>query len=482
MRVLLLTNSVGRIFDHLSDRLNWWLDALDDTVTASAADFVAIHLQRIGDDLDAINHFANAMRRRLPDFWTSGLFCPSPSDAQRDFTALGVVVFVRRSCTRDVAVFDFGAGDLGGWVPITTLSEPLALEPVLPARWSRHSGFSRDQFGAFDPQWMSKGWLHTRWRVDGQPLDLINIALFDDVDHLHALRRAGAMSSFAFCRHEALQHVMDVVRASGPVPVALGPIPPALLVAGDFNFRLDARSLLATVAGEAALGAELSRADAVSVRVPVLRAGSILTSTSPTRSGVWPWHSAIEGFFNAWSRFVAAIGLDSDQHITVTEDQFTMGDSAAEIFLRDPCAFRECDLELAACKKLLPALCELESVIAPTWKRKLRERTTDGPSLDESNAEVLCAPYDNDACPSWCDRVLLDEAAMRMVNRASDVVYGAHQHAPDAAVWNDHDLVHLAFTLGPRSLQADEAIGIRVKASAAAPVPIKVKYIAVGAG
>ena len=77
--------------------------------------------------------------------------------------------------------------------------------------------------------------------------------------------------------------------------------------------------------------------------------------------------------------------------------------------------------------------------------------------------------------------MLMDAAGMRVLRRANDVAYSAQRYERGSEVYNDHDMVQLVFTLGPTSAIGDEAIGVRVKANVAAPVPIKVKYVAVGA-
>ena len=434
MRVLLITNNVGRLFDARDDSLIWWINVLDDTITAAAADFVAIHLQKLAGN--GVAQLADAVRSRFHDYWCSGLFCPSASDP--DFTALGCIVLVRRSLARDVAVFDFSAGQSGGWKPITTLDEPLVPHPALSERWCRHSTFPRHMFDVLDPQWTRKGWLHTRWRVDGLPLDLLNIHLFRDMDHLHALRRSGDMSAYALGRHEALRHALEMVIGSGPAPAALGPLPPSLFVFGDFNFRLDLHSVLTVLAGEQELSDALEQA------------GSSYTEAVHVRA---PAASTPGDFCGA---LCSCLGFGGHHQIVVDPRRFLMDDTA-NVFQRNYSAWRECDLEIKACERLHPALKEVEADFPPTW-------------------------YQSNACPSWCDRVLLDAAAERLLRRATDVSYESQEpRDEDGFVRNTHSMVHFAFTLDPSLANGGSPIGVKVKAQTSPPVPIKVKYVAVGA-
>lgn len=277
MRVLLCTHSIGCVFDDINNSLANWLDALDEVVTTSAADFVAVHLQDLTGTLfvryrapeepsmETIARLSEAVRARFLDFWCSGMLCPQVHD---DFTALGCIFLVRRSVMHDIALFEFGSSSGGsGWRSITLLDEPLLPAPALSNRWCRHSSFPRDLFDELIPelpsrrddhQWMRKGWLHTRWSIEGQPLDLLNVALPGDDDNLRALCRTDALSAYASGRQDALKHAIEMLNAAGPAAAALGPLPPALCVFGELNFRLDMRMVLAQLAGEDALSKALS--------------------------------------------------------------------------------------------------------------------------------------------------------------------------------------------------------------------------------
>jgi hypothetical protein len=177
MRVLFCTNNVGNIFDQPDERLEWWLNTLEDDVTGTSADFVAIHLQELAGnphaDLDAasmapiIERLSTLVRARFPDYWSSGIMCPSVFTP--DFTGLGCLVLVRRSVSRDVALYAFGERDsMSGWKPVSTLHDPLVPKPSLPSSACRHGSFPRRFFDVLDRNWTRKGWLHTRWRLDGK--------------------------------------------------------------------------------------------------------------------------------------------------------------------------------------------------------------------------------------------------------------------------------------------------------------------------
>ena len=511
MRVLLITSNVGSVFDAIDHSLGPWLDSLDDMVTNLAADFIALHLQEIAGaafeqgsaTIEPVQRLANAVTARFPDYWSSGIMCSCSFDA--DCTALGIIVLVRRSLSRDVAIFSFEAGQAGGWLPVSTLADPLMSVIGLPARWSRHSSFSRDLFDALDPAWTRKGWLHTRWRISGQPLDLLNVHLFDDLNHLRALRRgASALSVYAASRQDALRQALQMLTAAGPAPAALGPLPPALLVFGDLNWRLDLWSLLSQLAGENALQRALSAADsdpngssAAPVVVPI--------QTPPAPEDGDDGLGQISGW-RWWARRCRCLGLGRPQRAVIEPRRFSMDDVA--VFGRTPSAFRACDLELAAGRTLPQALEELEVAFPPTHSGcssgalvgspagalagSPAGSLAGAPAGSLAGAPSLASPagsaysYNDTCCPSWRDRVLMDATGMRLMRAANDVRYAAtqtHSQGQDEGQTAAHrQMIHLVFTLAPSAALGASPIPVHVRANVSAPVPIKVKYVAVGAG
>ena len=127
-------------------------------------------------------------------------------------------------------------------------------------------------------------------------------------------------------------------------------------------------------------------------------------------------------------------------------------------------------------RDLAPALDELEIDFPPTYSYALgRQRWN--------------SAYDGRCCPSWCDRVLLDAVGMRLMRAAADVAYDAarrlappQEEEEEEESRSDHLMVHLVFTLAASVAPGSPELGVRVKANVQAPVPIKVQYVAVGAG
>ena len=467
MRVLLCTHSIGCVFDDLDNNLAWWLDALDEVVTTSAADFVAVHLQELTGSLfvryrapeepsmDTIARLSEAVRARFHDFWCSGILCSPVTDAS-DFTALGCVFLVRRSKMRDVSLFEFGSPSGGsGWKSITLLDEPLLPAPGLSERWCRHSSFPRHFFGELVPelttsgridhQWTRNGWLHTRWSIEGQPLELLNVALPGDEDNLHALHRTASLSAYANSRQDALKHALEMLNAAGPPAAALGPLPPALCVFGELNFRLDVRMVLAQLAGQHALSDALSsdarQGGGWHGGGPDTRVALPLLPVAPSRAGLC----------SSLARCVArpAVVVEARRFVIDDVGLFATGSDRLRLL-------SACDVEAAACARWSPALVEpSEPTFAPTHSY----------ALGATSSAALPA-FDCTRCPSWCDRVLLNPVGMRLLRAASDVRYSALEQ--EGVVRSEHSLVHLAFTLGAGMTVGHDPLNVRVLARVAA--------------
>ena len=75
MRVLLLTQNAGRLFDAPPPALATWATELRSWVDAAAADFVGLHVQELGGkagkqgDLGQVSAFAEAVAAAFPSYW-----------------------------------------------------------------------------------------------------------------------------------------------------------------------------------------------------------------------------------------------------------------------------------------------------------------------------------------------------------------------------------------------------------------------------
>ena len=96
-------------------------------------------------------------------------------------------------------------------------------------------------------RWSRKGYLRTRWRLRGTPLDLINVHLFHDASNLVSVE--SAPSVYCVLRRRALTWILDRIQGEDAEHERA-----PFFIFGDFNFRLDGSGVLRKLTGGGAEG------------------------------------------------------------------------------------------------------------------------------------------------------------------------------------------------------------------------------------
>ena len=91
-------------------------------------------------------------------------------------------------------------------------------------------------------RWSRKGYLRTRWRLRGTPLDLINVHLFHDASNLVSVE--SAPSVYCVLRRRALTWILDRIQGEDAEHERA-----PFFIFGDFNFRLDGSGVLKKLTG-----------------------------------------------------------------------------------------------------------------------------------------------------------------------------------------------------------------------------------------
>ena len=85
-------------------------------------------------------------------------------------------------------------------------------------------------------RWARKGYLRTRWKLGGTPVDLINVHNFHDASNLVSVE--AAPSIYCDYRRRALQYTLDRIQNDESNPAL------PFFIFGDFNFRLEGQKVL----------------------------------------------------------------------------------------------------------------------------------------------------------------------------------------------------------------------------------------------
>uniref|UniRef100_A0A914C552 inositol-polyphosphate 5-phosphatase n=1 Tax=Acrobeloides nanus TaxID=290746 RepID=A0A914C552_9BILA len=244
---LLITANVGSIFEEPLIRKSW-IKQIINTIFKEHAKFVAIHFQESGGkNYQKSSHEVPGLVQHLCELLPEYDCCRAFLDLEfaniETYTALSAVIFVHNSAVNDVKQYNFKQRRF-----CDISKKPLIVENHLSkCEFVVKEKFPRSFWLEF--RWGRKGFLHTRWSFEGKVIDLINIHLFHDESNL-AIRENPALYSenrrkamnFTLTQYEnfAAQHGVG-----------------CLFVFGDFNFRLNADSLLKKITENADPNEEL---------------------------------------------------------------------------------------------------------------------------------------------------------------------------------------------------------------------------------
>ena len=103
-----------------------------------------------------------------------------------------------------------------------------------------------------ESRWSRKGYLRTRWKFSPEAvLDLVNIHLFHDASNLKSVE--SVPSIYVNYRKRALCYTLDRIAnhtTSAPSEAAVKHEPKPYFIFGDFNFRLDCKSVVKSLTSD----------------------------------------------------------------------------------------------------------------------------------------------------------------------------------------------------------------------------------------
>lgn len=239
--VLLITANLGTLFEKPKEMLEVWLSKFYETVDHFKPHFITLHCQEVGGKqfrkfMSEVTSFVNHMLHStsLADYDRAAMYLDEDYTLDDNFTALGNIHFVHKD-VKEVQCFDFKECKYrtltgrnihqGNLLEVTThMKERFAAHYFQEVKWSR------------------KGYLRTRWKLENITFDLVNVHLFHDPSNLTAMEESPSLYSSK--RRAALESILDKFSKDKHEKVPL-------FIFGDFNFRLDARSLVKNLVGKA---------------------------------------------------------------------------------------------------------------------------------------------------------------------------------------------------------------------------------------
>ncbi|XP_041476376.1 inositol polyphosphate-5-phosphatase A-like isoform X2 [Lytechinus variegatus] len=233
--VLLITANVGSIFEEPVHMMSVWLDKLYETIKRLEPKFIALHCQELGGKNyeSSMQHVDNFLQKlydseAFQDFDRSSIFLDKEFKTPECFTALGSFYFIHKSL-KDAQCYDYKDckyRDLSGHEEYSSNLAKVTTQEKL--KFPSH----------FFPEckWSRKGFMRTRWSINGRQFELVNVHLFHDANNVIAVETQFP-SQYSKTRRKALEFVIQRLSQEKHSRVPF-------FIFGDFNFRLDAQGVV----------------------------------------------------------------------------------------------------------------------------------------------------------------------------------------------------------------------------------------------
>ncbi|XP_034547656.1 inositol polyphosphate-5-phosphatase A [Notolabrus celidotus] len=355
--VLLVTANVGSLFDNVGEIQNDWLQELYKTIHSYNPQFIALHFQEVGgkDYMANMGYAENFFwsiesSEEMKDYDRVCIYVDNHFQAEESFTALGSMYFIHKTL-ENIHQYDFKAQDfkavsgqnkhVGSLDGVTTVEKEKFPKNFWP-----------------DFKWSRKGFMRTRWIIHNQALDLVNVHLFHDASNLIACN--SSPSIYSANRKNALTYVINRISDSRFTPQPF-------FLFGDFNFRLDALSLVQHLS--------------TSAEIQTVKKDSS----------------------NEVERIICE-EKDNDHQVLLHIEDKLFAYMHQAVFREDNGrALLKYDKEVAAFHDVVGE----EEIKFP-------------PSYPYSEENTKPTQYMNTRCPAWCDRILMSHAAQPFIHRRDD--------------------------------------------------------------
>ncbi|XP_053665791.1 uncharacterized protein LOC128714898 [Anopheles marshallii] len=233
--ILLITANVGSVFEDPSNLLHIWIKEFLEQIAARQPAFIALHLQEVGGktyekSMEYVQEFIKQLceSEELRDYNRIRVYLDEDYNSAEHFTALGNLYFVQ-STVNHVLMWNFLTHE---WDSVEGKSiHTGSIETVATKEKAK---FPQQFFP--ECKWSRKGFLRTRWFLNGTVFDLVNIHLFHDASNLEACEEYPSV--YCKSRRRALVHTLERFHkdtVNRPVPY---------FVFGDFNFRCDTEGVI----------------------------------------------------------------------------------------------------------------------------------------------------------------------------------------------------------------------------------------------
>lgn len=343
-KYLLITANIGSLFEEPSiERIQeTWFTEIFKLVSSYQPSFFCIHCQEVGgkkseNNRELVHQFVRALfdREEISDFTTCIAYLDEDYKSEEQYTALGSFYFVKSGL------------DAEQWNYHASQFKPISQEKKIITVTENASTVQKYKYplNCFPKKrWSRKGFMVTRWKVNGRTFNLVNIHLVHDVSNVKALLKSP--SKYSQYRKESLKYTLNQLNNKETNHC---------IIFGDFNTRLDTKLFVENHLKEANVQPLHNDGEK--------KPHSIVVKSVDNNDHELLRVSARKFDLHHWRYF-------SDEHISKLLDL---------------------DKELEWCHSDWK---ELEIAFLPTYPH------SEDPKQD--------AVFSDTRCPAWCDRILFD--------------------------------------------------------------------------
>uniref|UniRef100_A0A1L8DYM5 inositol-polyphosphate 5-phosphatase n=1 Tax=Nyssomyia neivai TaxID=330878 RepID=A0A1L8DYM5_9DIPT len=233
--ILLITANVGSVFEDPSKLLKTWVKEFMDVIRKWEPVFLAVHMQEVGGktyekSMEYVQEFVKILceASELASYDRIRIYLDEDYQSAEHFTALGNLYFARNTIT-SLKIWNFLIHE---WEDVVGKSIHTGSIESIPTK--EKAKFPQNFFP--ECKWSRKGFLRTRWDIEGSVVDFVNIHLFHDASNLAACEEFPSV--YCKSRRRALVHTLE--RFEKDAANARAPY----FVFGDFNFRCDTEGVV----------------------------------------------------------------------------------------------------------------------------------------------------------------------------------------------------------------------------------------------
>ncbi|BFF91716.1 inositol polyphosphate-5-phosphatase A [Drosophila madeirensis] len=238
-KVLLVTANVGSLFEDPEGLLQTWLHEFLSKVSDIQPQFLALHLQEVGGktyekSMEHVQEFIRCLcdASVMAAYFSVQAYMDEDFKSAEHFTALGSIYFAHEDIV-SLKIWNFTTHSWEGKTQ-EVKDKNIYCGNIESIATKEKSKFPQNYFP--ECKWSRKGFMRTRWEINGTVIDLVNIHLFHDASNLAACENFPSV--YCKTRRRALVHTIERFHSDKEncsVPYFLF---------GDFNFRCDTEGVV----------------------------------------------------------------------------------------------------------------------------------------------------------------------------------------------------------------------------------------------